>query len=206
MRTIRGGGTTINLRGASCPPLVFVDGFPASAGVVDLDMFDLATVEGIEVYSGMATVPPEFVTGRGQERCGVVAIWSRPYRPKPRARVAATRSAELERLVASMSVYTIDQVDTPASLIAGTATPEYPDSLRIEGVPGQVVVQLIVNVDGTLDGESLNLVSSTHPLFTGSVQQALATAKFRPATLNARVVRQVLQLPFVFRIDTSAKR
>jgi len=205
MRMLRGGGMTINMRGASCPPIVFVDGFPAAAGVVDLDMFDLKSVDGIEVYHGMASVPPEFVTGRGLERCGVVAIWSRPYRPKARPVVAAAnKSKELERLVASMTVYTVDQVDTPAALIAGSAAPEYPDSLRAEGVPGRVVIEVVVNVDGTLDGESVTLVSSTHPLFTGSVQQALATAKFRAATLNARPVRQVLHIPFVFRLDTSA--
>lgn len=205
MRPLRGGGMSITLRGASCTPLVFVDGSPASAGVVDLDMFDLATVEGIEVYSGMATVPPEFVTGRGLERCGVVAIWSRPYRPKVRPLVStANRSRQLDSLVASLTVYTVDEVDTPASLIAGTASPEYPDSLRLAGIAGRVVVELVVNVDGTLDGNSVTLISSTDPLFTGAVQQALAAARFRVATLKARAVRQVLQLPFVFRVDSSA--
>jgi len=202
---LRGGGMSLSLRGARCPPLVFVDGMPANAGVVDLDMFDLASVEGIEIYPGLSSVPPEFVTGRGGERCGVVAIWSRPYRPKPPVEVAATtRTRELENLVSTMSVFTIDQVDTPASLIAGTASPEYPDSLRQEGVHGRVVIELIVNADGTLDHESVFLVSSTHPLFTGAVQQALATAKFRSARLKSRPVRQVLQLPFTFRLDKSA--
>ncbi|HEX2721287.1 MAG TPA: TonB family protein [Gemmatimonadaceae bacterium] len=205
MRTLRGGGSTITLRGASCPPLVFVDGFAASAGVVDLDMFDLSTVEGIEIYSGLASIPPQFVTGRGGERCGVVAIWSRPYRPKARPAVAAnSRSRELDSLVSSMSVFTLDQVDTPAALVPGTASPVYPDSLRQEGVPGRVVVELVVNVDGTLDSESVILVSSTHPLFTNAVQQALATAKFRVATLRSRPVRQLLQLPFVFRLENAA--
>ncbi|MBA3403712.1 MAG: TonB family protein [Gemmatimonadaceae bacterium] len=205
MRTLRGGGTTISLRGASCSPIVFVDGSPASAGTVDLDMFDLNSVDGIEIYHGMASVPAEFVTGRGLERCGVVAIWSRPYRAKVRPVVAeANRSRELEGLVESMTVYTIDQVDNPASLIAGTVAPEFPDSLRAAGVSGRVVVQLVVNADGTLDADSPTLISSTHPLFTESVQQALATARFQAATLNVRPVRQVLQLPFAFRLDESA--
>ena len=71
-------------------------------------------------------------------------------------------------------------------------------------MPGRVVIELIVNADGTLDYESVFLVSSTHPLFTGAVQQALATAKFRSATLKSRRVRQVLQLPFTFRLENSA--
>lgn len=205
MRTLRGGGTTITLRGASCSPLVFVDGNPASAGVVDLDMFDLATVDGIEIYSGLASIPAEFVSTRGLERCGVVAIWSRPYRPKPRAQVPdAKRSKELDSLVSSMSVYTIDEVDTPAALIPGSASLEYPDSLREAGVSGRVVVELVVDVNGNLDDNSLTLVSSTHPMFTLAVQEALATARFRVATLKSRNVRQLLQLPFVFRLEKSA--
>ena len=205
LRPMRGGGTSITLRGASCAPLVFVDGVPASAGTVDLEMFDLSTVEGIEIYSGLASIPPEFVTGRGGERCGVVAIWSRPFRPKARASVPASkRSQELESLISSMTVYTADDVDTPASLIAGTASPEYPDSLRLEGRSGRVVVRLVVNVDGTFDPETVTLISSTDSLFTNAVEQALSGAKFRAATLKGRPVRQVLQLPFVFRIDSAS--
>jgi TonB family protein len=202
LRTLRGGGTSVILRGALCPPLVFVDGSPASAGVVDLDMFDLSTVEGVEIYPGLSSVPAEFVTGRGGERCGVIAIWSRPYRPKP-APLAdrAPKAPALDSIVSAMSIFTVDQVDTPASLIAGSAVPEYPDSLRRQGIGGKVVIELVVNVDGNLDTASVNLVSSTHPLFTDAVQQALAGAKFKAATLRSRTVRQVLQVPFVFKTE-----
>ena len=202
LRTLRGGGSNVTLRGANCAPLVFVDGFPASAGVVDLDMFDLGMVEGIEVYSGLASIPAEFVTGRGIERCGVIAIWSKPFRPKPKKIVQqAARSPALDSIVSEMSIFTVDQVDTPASLIAGSAVPQYPDSLRREGVDGRVVVELVVNTDGNLDTASVNLVSSTHQLFTEAVQQSLATAKFRVATVRSRPVRQVLQVPFVFKTE-----
>ena len=204
LKALRGGGTSLTLRGALCSPLVFVDGSPASAGgqPVDLDMFDLSTVEGIEIYPGLSSVPAEFITGRGGERCGVIAIWSRPYRPKPVVQVSrAPKAPALDSIVTAMSIFTVDQVDTPASLVTGSALPEYPDSLRREGVGGKVVIELVVNVDGSLDTASVNLVSSTHQLFTEAVQQALATAKFKPATLRARAVRQVLQVPFVFKAE-----
>ena len=208
LRSIRGGGTTVSLRGSSCAPLVFVDGTPANSGAVDLDMFDLASVEGIEIYPGLSSVPPEFVTGRGGERCGVVAIWSRPYRPQPKpavpaALVSSQKGRELDSLVSMLSVFTIDQVDTPASLISGTASPEYPDSLQKEGIPGKVVVELVVNADGSFDDKSVYLISSTHPLFTAAVEKALATARFRVATLKSRPVRQVLMVPFVFRLESN---
>lgn len=203
IRTLRGGGSTLTLRGAQCAPLLFVDGNPASAGVVDLEMFDLGMVEGIEVYSGLASVPAEFVAARGTDRCGVIAIWSKPYRPKPKKVVAsmAPKSPALDSIFNEMSIFTVDQVDTPASLIAGSAIPRYPDSLWKEGVAGKVVIELVVNGDGNLDPASVNLVSSTHQLFTDAVQQSLATAKFKAATLRSRPVRQVLQVPFVFKTE-----
>ena len=79
------GGTqerTIRLRGANCPPTVFFDGLPASAGEYELDAIDLGSVEGIEIYNGLATIPAVFVAPRGAERCGVIAIWSRPSRKR----------------------------------------------------------------------------------------------------------------------------
>jgi len=204
LKTLRGGGTSLTMRGALCSPLVFVDGSPASAGgqPVDLDMFDLSTLEGIEIYPGLSSVPAEFVTGRGGERCGVIAIWSRPYRPKPVMQMAhAPKAPALDSILSEMSIFTVDQVDTPAALVAGSALPEYPDSLRREGIGGKVVIELVVNGDGSLDTASVNLVSSTHQLFTEAVQQALAGAKFKAATLRSRPVRQVLQVPFVFKAE-----
>src|SRR6185503_5344344 len=203
LRTLRGGGTSLTLRGAQCPPLLFVDGNPASAGAVDLEMFDLGMVEGIEVYSGLASIPPEFVTARGIDRCGVIAIWSKPFRPKPKKVMAnmTPKSPALDSIFNAMSIFTVDQVDTPASLIAGSAIPQYPDSLWREGIAGKVVIELVVNGDGNLDPASVNLVSSTHQLFTDAVQQSLATARFKAATLRSRPVRQILQVPFVFKSE-----
>lgn len=81
---IRNQGRSIRLRGATCAPLVFVDGSPATAGEFDLDIIDLQSVEGIEVYSGSSSIPPEFAGPRDLDRCGVIAIWSRPAGPPGR--------------------------------------------------------------------------------------------------------------------------
>src|SRR5689334_1957917 len=53
-------GRTVRLPGSTCPPLVFVDGFPASLGSFDLDMIDLAGVEGVEVYLHGSAIPADF--------------------------------------------------------------------------------------------------------------------------------------------------
>ena len=91
IRPVRGLGTMAFIRGASCPPLVYVDGVPANAGPFDLDLIDLGSVEGIEVYGGLGSVPGEFAAARG-DRCGVIAIWSRL--PPPRSSSRRDRGSE----------------------------------------------------------------------------------------------------------------
>jgi hypothetical protein len=197
VRTLRGGVITVSLRGARCAPLFFMDGFPATSGTMDLDMIDLASVEGIEVYSGMS-IPPEFMVVSGSENCGVIAVWSRPFRPKPRTREPVSR-AELERLVKEHSVYTADQVSEPAVPIgAGPPLPIYPDSLWTARVPGRVVAEFVVGEDGRIEPGTLTIASATHPYFASAVRSALEGAVFRPAVLQGNPVRQLVQLPFVF--------
>ncbi|HUR92890.1 MAG TPA: carboxypeptidase regulatory-like domain-containing protein [Gemmatimonadaceae bacterium] len=191
-----GGGRTVSMRG-NCSPLVFFDGFPAAAGPMDLDMVDLSTVEGIEIYSSLATIPVEFMSVAGTERCGVIAIWSRTARPRQR-RLAEARAGELDRQMASKTVYTAEQVDNAAILAPGTVKPVYPDSLWRAGVGGRVVAEFIVGVDGIIEQGTFGVASTTHPQFSASVRSALETAVFRSATLAGRRVRQLVQVPFVF--------
>lgn len=197
VRTLRGGVITVSLRGARCAPLFFMDGFPATSGTMDLDMIDLSGVEGIEVYSGMS-IPPEFMVVSGSENCGVIAVWSRPFRPKARAQSPVSRT-ELERLLSEHTVYTADQVSEPAAWIGGASGPPvYPDSLWTARVPGRVVAEFIVGQDGRIEPGTLTIASTTHPYFASAVRSALDGAVFRQAVLNGNPVRQLVQLPFVF--------
>lgn len=196
------GGSTVRMRGASCDPLVFIDGFPAAAGTVDLDIMDLNSVEGIEVYSGLASIPAEFVSVRGQERCGVIAIWSRPHRGRP-TRGGRGTPTDLERLVAERRVFTAEDVDVPVRLEEGTAVPVYPDSLWRARVPGRVVVELVVEPDGQFEPATLRVVSATHPGFASAVRTALNDARFRAGMHDGRPIRQLVLLPFVFSPDSA---
>jgi TonB family protein len=197
MRTLRGGIVTVSIRGARCAPLFYMDGFPASAGTMDLDMIDLSGVEGIELYGGMSSIPAEFMTVAGHEGCGVIAVWSRPTRSR-RQRIDQTSNVDLEKLLSAHAVYTSDQVDEPAHLNDGSSTPIYPDSLFKAGVGGRVVAEFVVDPEGVVETSSLGFVSATHPHFASAVRSALAGAVFRPAVLAGKPVRQIVQLPFVF--------
>lgn len=193
----------VRIRGASCPPLVFLDGAPATAGEFDLETIDLGMVEGIEVYSGSATVPAEFAGPRNLDRCGVVAIWSRPFRPGPRApttrSVDARPEIDLDRLVARGEAFTAASVDSAVTLVDGGFAPEYPTSLWRERRSGRVVAEFVVDTTGRVMNGTIGIIASSHPLFSLSAREALANARFHPARLAGALVRQVVQLPIEFR-------
>ncbi len=187
----------VRFRGANCAPLVFIDGFAATAGEFDVDNIDPASVEGVEIYMGMLTVPAEFMAPRGQERCGVIAVWSRPFRPKPRPETAASR-AKLQQMVESAAVYTADEVDSPARIDQSSFTPVYPDSLWRVGASGRTMVEFVVDAIGRIEMDYFSVVSASHVEFGESVREALSRARFAPAMKGGRRVRQIVQLPTHF--------
>ncbi len=55
-----------------CPIQYFLDGVPFTG---DVDELTPDQVEGIEIYRGSSSIPPQFNTGTSM--CGVIAVWSR---------------------------------------------------------------------------------------------------------------------------------
>ena len=193
---INGLAKAVRLRGSLCPPLVFVDGFPASAGEFDLDILDVKLLEGVEVYPSMVTVPPEFGAARSLERCGVIAVWTSPA---PGRRRAAAKAVDVDALVSEGDVFTANQVQQVARLdTAASIAASYPDSLWRAGVSGRVLLELVVNADGTVEPGTVRVISATRAEFGESARQALESSFFQPAVLVGRAVRQLVQMPVVF--------
>lgn len=177
-----------------------VDGFPASLGRFDLNMIDLTTVEGIEVYLHGSSVPAALAGSYGMENCGLIAIWSRPMRPTVRANQALPKHRlDLDSLLRSNRVFTAASVDEPAAYREGTAVPAYPDSLYRAQVSGHVVARFVVDTMGAVDGQTVKIVSATLPPFAASVEQALRRAVFSPARVGGRAVPQLVEMPFDFK-------
>jgi len=192
-------GNRVYIRGNRCTPLVWLDGMPLTAGYFDIDVLSPQSIEGIEVYSGVGTVPAELMGPRGLGGCGVIAVWSRRGEPRRRRQRDSVTAAQLADAVAAASLYTADQVDTPVRVVADKPVqPVYPDSLYAAGVDGVVLVEFVVDTTGQVERGTFGGVTSTHPLFTESVRQAVAAAAFTPAVLRGRRVRQVVQLPVQF--------
>jgi hypothetical protein len=78
---LRGGGqatlrfSRAQMGSRDCPPQYWVDG--VKAWNLNIDDIVPQDVEGIEVYSGASTVPPQFNTREGTTICGVILIWTR---------------------------------------------------------------------------------------------------------------------------------
>jgi protein TonB len=84
--------------------------------------------------------------------------------------------------------------------ITTSAKPRYPEVLRQAGIDGRVLVQFIVDSAGKVDVTTIQVLSSTHDLFTRAVRDVLPAFRFKPAEINGRPVRSLAEMPFEFRV------
>jgi TonB family protein len=195
--TLRGAqGRSVTFAGSNCPPLVFVDGFPATAGAFDLDMIELGSLEGVEVYSTSTSIPPELMGPRGPNGCGVIGLWSSPSRA--REQLSNADADDIASLVQSHAVFTPEQVDIQAEYEAGSADPVYPVNQLRARVHGRVVIEFVVDTIGNVEAPTITVVTASNAAFVNSARTAVAHGRFAPAVLNKQHVRQVVRLGLDF--------
>jgi protein TonB len=90
------------------------------------------------------------------------------------------------------------QVEKQVSQIPGSMNLRYPDMLRSANVEGEVLVQFTVDTTGKVERGSIKILKTSHELFTNAVMSALPSAKYYPAEIGGRKVRQLVQQPFNF--------
>jgi protein TonB len=101
---------------------------------------------------------------------------------------------------ASNKAYSQNQVDR-AVQVTRRAEPRYPDALKSVNITGEVVAQYVVDQRGRVEPGSIRILSSTHKLFGDAVRRALLEARFRPAEVNGQPVRQLVEQPFIFKLE-----
>ena len=193
----RAGAQGIRMRGRLCWPLVWIDGTPMPAGDVDLDAFAPQTIHGIELYLGSTTAPTRFILGRVDNSCGTIVLWSRGPDTDPITMVPKP-AVDLDALVASLTIFTADQVDARAEPAQGEIRVGYPQSLYAEGVGGTVTAEFVVDERGHVEGDTFGIVASSNPLLSEAVREAVLAAVFTPARRKGAAVRQLVQQPFRF--------
>jgi protein TonB len=169
-------------QGPSTPPLVAPARVPL--GVPPIDLSAAPTVS--DVVAAPA-VPDDFV-GAGVGSANAAGITG-----SPGGSGAGLGSG------AAGSAYAEYQVERIVQVVRG-AVPRFPDALRNSGVEGDVQVTFIVGTNGRVEPGSIEVVDSPHRLFTDAVRSALLDARFRPAEVGGRAVRQLVAQSFAFRL------
>jgi TonB family protein len=102
-------------------------------------------------------------------------------------------------LVASLQVYTPDQVDVQAKLDPSKhVSIEYPAALFAEHTSGRVIAEFVVDERGHVEPDTFGVVSSSDKLFSEAVRKALPDVVYTPARVKGKSVRQVVHQPFTF--------
>lgn len=206
----RGYQSTVRMRGSRCAPLVWLDAQPLFAAEMDLDAFDPRTFEGVEIYSGAASVPVEF---QGNQRmssaCGTIVLWSKrgELRERKRKKDEPTPTMRITQMLEKGEAYVATDVDAVARPDSfNLVKPVYPDSMFNAQAPGRVLAEFVVGVNGQPNMDTFSAVTTTHRLFVEPVRRAVRDQRFVPAVRKGQPVPQVMQLPFDFVPDSTARR
>jgi TonB family protein len=83
----------------------------------------------------------------------------------------------------------LEHVDEPVVLLHLPHL-RYPSGLERFGLTGRVIAQFVVDTLGRVEPSSWDPLEATHPQFERAAFEALVDARFRPARLGGRLVRQ----------------
>ena len=202
---------TVRVRGARCAPQYWLDGTPLAPGVeFDIDAINPRSLDGMEVYSGPASVPIEFQRDRtGNSSCGTVLLWTaRGGRHDDESRRGgASPASRVALLVEERRAWTAADVDVPARVDSTRLVRAgYPDSLHVAGVAGHVLAEFVVDAAGEVQLETFSAITSSHRAFVDAVRDVLREQRFIPAVRQGVPVSQVVQLPFQFTPEGSSGR
>ena len=104
-------------------------------------------------------------------------------------------------LPTSGGTFRADQVEKQVAMLPGGSSPHYPDALRIAGIEGQVVAVFVVDDQGRVEPGSISFMRSDNEQFEREVRATLRDMRFAPAEVGGRKVRQLVQMPFVFKLS-----
>ena len=104
--------------------------------------------------------------------------------------------------IADECCFNMSEVDQPPRVIQDVSL-QYPYLAKLYNINGRVVLNFVVDVDGTARG--LEVVSADPPealeIFQEAALKAVARYKFKPAVKDGEDVLCTVQLPIVFELD-----
>jgi TonB family protein len=79
----------------------------------------------------------------------------------------------------------------------------YPAEMRKANREGEVLAQFVVDERGMPELSTFKVLKSSDPAFTKAVVASLPEMRFEPAVVGGRAVKQVVQQPFTFSLESS---
>ena len=125
-----------------------------------------------------------------------------PISPKPRTGARSLQRGPLA--VSDSQTYFEFQVEKAVSVAAGNPRPEFPATLRAASIEGEVLAQFVADTFGLADMRTFKVLKSSHDLFTDAVRTVLPNMRFNSALVGNRKVKQLVQMPFQFRLSNGA--
>jgi protein TonB len=93
-------------------------------------------------------------------------------------------------------IYSSGGVEEAPALLS--PPPAYPELLRRAGIQGHVLLQAVVDTTGRVEPNSVKILKSSSPGFNVPTKRWALDARFRPARLQGRAVRVLVNLPVDF--------
>lgn len=109
----------------------------------------------------------------------------------------AVAQAQDSRTTESEQTFLEFQVEQTAR-IRNAVAPVYPERLRANRVEGNVLVQFVVDENGSAEMTSFKVLRSTDNEFTEAVKKAVNASSFHPAEIKGKKVKQLVQQPYKF--------
>ncbi len=104
-------------------------------------------------------------------------------------------------IVSDNQTYFEFQVEKQAASIPGSMSLRYPSVLQSQNVEGKVIAQFVVDTTGRVEMSSWKVLETSNELFSQAAKDAVRGAKFYPAEVGGRKVRQLVQLPLAFTLN-----
>ena len=119
----------------------------------------------------------------------------------PAFAITADQTVQREFVIPARKYYWEFEVEHPVAQEPLNRPPKYPAELRSQGVGGSLLVQFVVDSLGHPDLGTFKVLRTNHPGFIDVVRDWVASARFRPATIDRHRVPQLVQMPFEFQIN-----
>lgn len=112
--------------------------------------------------------------------------------------------ARAQAAASAAPIYAGEDLDTPPKLLNPTKTARvvsdsYPANLRRMGVGGSVQVQFVIDPNGKVEPESIEVLQASTPAFGDAAREVARKIEFHPGKSKGQTVRTKVLLPIVYK-------